>query len=621
MFALITSGKEPLRTTCHQMNAGSSFDLGIPATTQMATKIKFCPECGSSVSSEASFCQSCGFGVGRPSGEDTTDLDSQSVEEELEALLRANLAGEYDIAGLLGVGGMAIVYEAYDIMLGREVAIKVLPPQLTFGREMVERFKREARTSAQLNHPNIIPIYRIGQLDRTVYFVMKYVDGRSLEEILEEHERLSVAVVSSILQHVCGALTYAHKRGVIHRDIKPSNIMLDDEGWVLVMDFGIAKATGSTSLTATGAAIGTPHYMSPEQCSGKNVTPLSDQYSLAVMAYQMISGSVPFHGETLPEIIAQHCFDDPPPLGDAAGKCPSRIADAVHRALAKAPEDRFPSLKGFVAAFAEHAKWDSELIRGQMSTLAKESTPRVQTLPPASPIPASRSPGAHLPLETTAEESEDATTKPIPAAPRRRSAKSMIAAMSVMVGVVAVIFLGLGNQAQLYRWLSRLGGSTTSALPTNNGIDSRNVIDSVSSVSDAVQDPNGRETEGSAAQQMPAAPPARPTAGRQPGISTSRAGAIPEDETAVRLLHPLCRVSRRAAEAAAGTAAAALILRNCVDSITVLVRGRPWSEVDVSANRELRIAVGAPGYRTLRVDTVLTPGTVLVLSGALERRD
>ena len=194
----------------------------------------------------------------------TSPLASLKPDALLEALRQATL-GEYEVLAELGRGGMATVYLAHDIALDRKIAIKVMSPVLLSGEGMAERFKREARTAGQLSHPHIIPIYAVRESGALLYFVMKFVEGRPLDSIIREIGPLPIPMVQTILQQVGSALGYAHRRGVIHRDIKPANIMIDADGWAVVTDFGIAKVSEPQGLTMTGATIGTPSYMSPEQ--------------------------------------------------------------------------------------------------------------------------------------------------------------------------------------------------------------------------------------------------------------------------------------------------------------------------------------------------------------------
>ena len=312
---------------------------------------------------------------------------------------------------------MALVYRAHDLMLDREVAIKVLPPGMAFGSGMVERFTREAKTSAKLNHPNIIPIYRIGELKGTVYFVMKYVSGKGLDELLSEKGRLDIDIVSLVLKQIGDALSYAHRANVIHRDIKPSNIMIDGEGWALVMDFGIAKAGGSSTLTATGAAIGTPHYMSPEQCTGKDVTALSDQYSLAIMTYQMVSGVLPFDGDSLPEILSQHFFEKPEPLENLVPDCPAGVIAAINKGLSKKPEDRFDNLDDFISSVRKGSHADPDTVRRRLAEIVRQSGIPPAEDPPQSPVPLGKAgPGEPTtPMPVGDKTRPSAPTTPMPA--------------------------------------------------------------------------------------------------------------------------------------------------------------------------------------------------------------
>jgi len=206
-----------------------------------------------------------------PIKSESVATEERAAQELLERLRKATL-GTYDIHSELGRGGMATVYLAHEISLDRKVAIKVMSPAMLHGAGMVERFKREARTAAGLSHPNIIPIYAVHEIDGLLFCVIKLVEGTPLDTVMRELGQLPVPMVHGILAQVGGALGYAHRHGVVHRDIKPGNILIDDEGWAVVTDFGIAKVTESEGLTSTGMAIGTPTYMSPEQATADGVT-------------------------------------------------------------------------------------------------------------------------------------------------------------------------------------------------------------------------------------------------------------------------------------------------------------------------------------------------------------
>jgi serine/threonine-protein kinase len=227
-------------------------------------------------------------------------------------MVRQELDAEYEIIEELGRGGMAIVFKANEKQLDREVAIKVLPFSLAFDKEFVERFQREARTSAKLEHPSIIPIYRVGKSGRIIYFVMKFLRGKPLSSVLAARGSLPPVEIKRILIDVSRALAYAHKKEIVHRDIKPDNIMFDEHGHAVVTDFGIAKAASGGKLTGTGMSIGTPHYMSPEQAKAQSLDGRSDIYSLGVVGYQCLTGSVPFDGEDSFSIGYKHIMEEIP---------------------------------------------------------------------------------------------------------------------------------------------------------------------------------------------------------------------------------------------------------------------------------------------------------------------
>jgi serine/threonine protein kinase len=316
----------------------------------MTTELK-CPRCSAAVPETSRFCATCGAAVTNPGDEGSTaERLSDSGAIQLKMLLLEETKGEYEIEGELGRGGMAVVYKAREVHLAREVALKVLPPELTFGKGAIERFKREAKTAAALDHPNIIPIYRITPGGRLFWYAMKFLEGSSLADILEEKGLLTVPETVAILEQVAEALDYAHQRSVIHRDVKPGNIMLDAHGRVIVTDFGIAKELHSGALTGSGAILGTPYYMSPEQCRGGTLTGAADQYSLGIMTYQMLSGHLPFEAESAIDLLHKHCMEPPPPLEALLPSLPKHVINAVNRSVAKKADERFPTVTAFVNA-------------------------------------------------------------------------------------------------------------------------------------------------------------------------------------------------------------------------------------------------------------------------------
>ncbi|MGH7732648.1 MAG: protein kinase domain-containing protein [Gemmatimonadales bacterium] len=306
-----------------------------------------CAVCGSPLGPGERFCGQCGSDTESQSTDLlTAPLDTASLplnEDTLPLLLRQATSGDYEIRRELGRGAMATVFLARDVHLGRDVAVKVMSPALVSGHGTVERFLREARTVAALSHPHIIPIHLIRRRGDLIFFVMQYVSGRPLDEVMEAGP-LPIPTVTRILDQVSSALAYAHRQGVIHRDIKPANVMLDADGNAIVTDFGIAKLPEGQPLTQTGALVGTPAYMSPEQCAAAPVTGASDQYCLGVMAYEMLAGRLPFDGETFMAVLYQHLHDAPQPIAHWRPDCPPAIEAIVLRMLEKEPARRWQSL-------------------------------------------------------------------------------------------------------------------------------------------------------------------------------------------------------------------------------------------------------------------------------------
>jgi predicted Ser/Thr protein kinase len=270
------------------------------------------------------------------------------------APLAASLAGQYDIERELGRGGMGVVYLAQDVKLDRKVALKVLPPLLADAAQVRERFLREARTAARLTHPNIVAIYGAGEIDSRVYFVMSCVEGESLAERLRRETVLDPASAVPIVRDVALALAYAHERGVVHRDIKPENILLDAHtGRAMVTDFGIARVAEAAPLTMTGQVLGSVHYMSPEQVSGDKIDGRSDLYSLGVVAFQALSGRLPFDNESASAVIVAHVTKTPPSLQSVAPYVPDALAAVVDRCLSKSPSERYDTGNALARALDE----------------------------------------------------------------------------------------------------------------------------------------------------------------------------------------------------------------------------------------------------------------------------
>jgi serine/threonine protein kinase len=278
-----------------------------------------------------------------------------AADDELRAHVERALTASYELDCEIGRGGMGVVYRAKDRGLKRLVAIKLLPPELAFRSDIKSRFLREAETAAQLSHPNIVPIYSVHEQNGLVFFVMAYISGDNLAKRLHERGVLTTDETRKIMREVGDALAYAHERGVVHRDIKPDNILLDAvTGRPMVTDFGIARAmdsSGDSRLTATGMAIGTPAYMSPEQAAGdREIDGRSDLYSLGVLGYQMLTGEPPFTAGSTPAMLVKHISEMPIPVQQRRSDVPTDLARTVMMLLEKEPKNRFPTASALVAA-------------------------------------------------------------------------------------------------------------------------------------------------------------------------------------------------------------------------------------------------------------------------------
>lgn len=258
--------------------------------------------------------------------------------------------GQYVIMEQIGQGGMATIYRARQESLGRDVAIKVLPTYLAADPEFLARFRREATAIARLQHPNILPVYDFGEQDGQTYIVMLLAPSlQTLRDRLGEPIDLASAV--RIISQVAAALAYAHEQGIIHRDVKPSNVLMGEREWALLSDFGIARMVqGNTHITRTGVGIGTPEYMSPEQGQGHQVDGRADQYSLGIILYQMLTGKLPFEAPTPVAVVIQHITKTPEAPRLLNPSIPPLVEDVMLRAMAKDPNDRYPSMTAFADA-------------------------------------------------------------------------------------------------------------------------------------------------------------------------------------------------------------------------------------------------------------------------------
>ncbi len=298
------------------------------------------------------------------------DTDSTIADPLLERLRMAT-AGTYDIAGVLGRGGMAVVFVGEDMRLRRTVAIKVMEPHLGALPGMAERFLEEARTLAHLQHPNIITVHDVQQAKGLSFFVMALIEGGGVDQLCRRPEPFPIDQARWILLQASSALAYAHSERIIHRDVKPANILVNIKGDAVLTDFGIAKVSDGGGLTKSGTQIGTPVYMSPEQFSETPIGPASDQYALGVTAYEMLTGKPPFTGD-LYTIIAAHGVKPPVPIRQLRPDCPAYLANAVMRMLEKKPEDRWPSLEDLREVFGANMPSNGGDARKQLATIARE---------------------------------------------------------------------------------------------------------------------------------------------------------------------------------------------------------------------------------------------------------
>jgi len=293
--------------------------------------------------------------------------------------------GPYRVIEQIGVGGMATVYKAYQPAVDRYVALKILPSLYARDPQFVERFNQEARTIASLEHRSILAIYDFGEDAGVTYLAMRYLEGGTLKDALA-HGRLPLSEVARVIEQVASGLDYAHRRGVIHRDVKPANIMIDDEGAVYLTDFGIAKVLeGSSNMTKTGSTIGTPTYMSPEQCQAQPVDGRSDIYSLGVVLYELVLGRVPYQAETPLAVVLAHVHEPLPLPREVDPSISEEIERVIIKALAKDPDDRYQRTVDLAAAFSEALSQSPPVQSGATATLQMLINEVQQTRTPYDP--------------------------------------------------------------------------------------------------------------------------------------------------------------------------------------------------------------------------------------------
>jgi serine/threonine protein kinase len=289
-------------------------------------------------------------------------MTSESEDQLFLKQLEAALGNDYRVDRLIGQGGFGRVYAASDVRLGRNVAIKVIRPDLAGARAFVDRFRSEGTALAKFRHPGIVPIYDIREHEGLIYYVMPLIEGETVRAKLEKRGKLSPKETQRILVELCDCLAATHRGGIVHRDIKPDNVILEGLlGKALLMDFGIAKTVRELEESTGGVLMGTPTYMSPEQVSGD--APLdhrSDLYSLGVMAYQMLTGKPPFQGGSAHVVLAGHVTDRPEPIRKRHPSVPREMAEAIEKCLEKRPEDRHQTA-GELSAVLQNVVFASDI--------------------------------------------------------------------------------------------------------------------------------------------------------------------------------------------------------------------------------------------------------------------
>jgi serine/threonine-protein kinase len=312
-----------------------------------------------------------GGGTGGRPDDDETPKPGDGAERD-DPYIGLTLNSRYKLEKLVGEGGMGTVYLAKHIVIGKQVAVKILRSDLARNRDNVNRFLREAKAASKIGNPHIVDIFDFGELDDgSSYFVMEYISAKNLADIIDAEKRLSVERVYNIGHQIAAGLGAAHACGIIHRDLKPDNIMIvnrhENGEFVKILDFGIAKVTTAddSKLTRAGIVFGTPHYMSPEQASGVELDHRSDIYSLGVVLYEMLSGQRPFNADNVMAILSKHCNEVPIPVRELAVHCSPRLEAVILRCLEKKPDDRFQSMSELAA----------ELLRAQLDDASESVAP------------------------------------------------------------------------------------------------------------------------------------------------------------------------------------------------------------------------------------------------------
>jgi serine/threonine-protein kinase len=377
----------------------------------------------------------------------------------------------YELLEELGHGGMGAVFRAKDLNTGQEVALKVLPPELSLNPALLQRFRREVLTLRQLHHPGIIRILDVGAEGRTNYFAMEYAGGGNLERFLERAGgQLPVEQAVEIILQLCEALDYAHGKNIVHRDIKPSNILLTEGGHPKLTDFGIAKVVEATRMTVTGGIVGTVDYMAPEQAEGRVIGPKADVYSLGVLLYQMTTGRLPFKGETPSEVIQKHRWSLPEPPRNLNPEIPENLSKVIEDMLQKDPAKRVPSVRALIHILQKMKEQMHPTDPSKQPTvynLEAFVSPERDTSIEAPPVGRAPSPPARAPTATPP--SREAVRAPVGREPVRHP-PDWVSRLWLLLGLLLLVALVAGL---LFRgpFLGLLRGSEPAAMLLERGLE------------------------------------------------------------------------------------------------------------------------------------------------------
>jgi serine/threonine-protein kinase len=504
-----------------------------------------CPACHTAVEGSSRFCPTCGISLGKPTVPDAPRADP---------LLGQVLGGKYRIVRLLGEGGMGAVYEG-EQQLGttkRRVAVKTLHPHLSRNPQIEARFQREVGTIAELEHPHTIQVYDFGTTPEGIlYIVMEFLQGKSLADLLSAQGAMSPERVAHILEQVCGSLEEAHLHGIVHRDLKPDNVVLVERAgqkdYVKVLDFGIAKRSreedkNEQKLTQQGMVLGTPPYMSPEQFTGQPIDARSDIYSLGVMAYEMLSGKLPFNATTAWEWATQHMTQSPIPIEslEQGNRVPQAMRDALARALAKSPDERFQTVKAFIEAFEGKTPTDTAPMAGGRPAQKTELGAPLDVAAafgaraeaPPEPHPPGYTPAAgNMAFPTGASPARVVVPAPPPPSNRGQGNRTPLLVAAGVIGVASVVAIAFalrgahrGGRDVVFDTGSSAPAATTiaPAAPADSGSAAETKPSDIPPLAGgqtpSKRPPGGAAPGGAAGAHSASAPSARPEPSSFPGI-------------------------------------------------------------------------------------------------------